>query len=153
MAAIPEVCSVRTIVDGLEDEPHYLLYDLVPGAWNSKFPHLSITFRDIGRSYRFRLVPFSPHFFNECLYLSHSKTVNGFFVCAWGHIPGLGLDALVSQDIDSGLNSSLYKSELTHSLFALSLRIASNLCRPSEQPASFSMSGVLPPSIYNDYYS
>ena len=97
VTAILEVCSVWTIVDGFEDEPHYLLYDLVPGAWDSEFPHFPITFWDERPSNGTRLVLLSSHLIDKLSDFVYTKSVNGFLVCAWGHIPRFRLDALVSS--------------------------------------------------------
>src|SRR5437764_3358756 len=100
LTAILEVWSVGAVVHGFENESHGLLYDFISGTWDAEFPHLPITFRDEHSSDGIWLVLLSSHLFDELPDFVHSKAIDGFLVCAWGHIPGLRLDPLVSQDVE-----------------------------------------------------
>ena len=91
------VRSVRktALVYGFQQHAYNLLYQLVVDGRNAQWTQLPVLFRDVRPSRRLRLIRFVFQGLNEPVYAFHAHCVDGFSVCACGHISLIGVHVLI----------------------------------------------------------
>src|SRR5258708_26679503 len=88
VALISEIRAVWTVVNRFEDHSYHLLYDFIPNARDTKFPHLAVGLWDEGQANRFEVELFGTHFVDDFSNALQREAVEGFFICSRGHVSG-----------------------------------------------------------------